>query len=247
MLGNVIRVTLNLKLGNLLRVLRRKRTCHHAFFCTVWQIPVIAGHFSKNVNAFASLVKPVFAAVHNMPFNRITQVSHARKDNREITAALRRRTFEQTINVLEQHVLRLFQMQETIDVPPKNALLALDSASSGQRFRHTVILARKATDDHLNIGNIDFTGLAVIENLVDVLVNAATFTETLLIAAPSELLALGSRRLPLIGPDCFERSRCRKIELRMLEALVAFKAKAKSANASKKLGHRNRHVPILYL
>ena len=159
-----------------------------------------------------------------MPFNRIAQVSHARKDNREIAATLRRRTFEQAINVFEQHVLRLFQMQETIDIPPKNTLFAFDSASSGQRFRHTVILAREAAHNHLNVGDVDFTGLVIIENLVDVLVNAASFAKTLLIAAPSELFALCSRRLPLISPDSFKRSRCREIELRMLEALVAFKA-----------------------
>ena len=178
-----------------------------------------------------------------MPFNRITQVSHAREDNREIATTLRRRTFEQAINVFEQHVLRLFQMQEAIDVPPKNALLALDSASSGQRFCHAVILARKAAHDHLNIGNLDFPSLIIIENLVDVLVNAAAFAKALLIATPSELLPFGSRRFPLVGPNRFKRSRCREIELRMLEALAAFKAKAKSANASKKLGHRNHVSP----
>ena len=159
-----------------------------------------------------------------MPFNRITQVSHTREDNREIAATLRRRTFEQAINVFEQHVLRLFQMQEAIDVPPKNALLALDSASSRQRFCHAVILARKAAHDHLNVRDIDYTGFVVIENLVDVLVNAAAFAETLLITAPSELFTLSSRRFPLIGPYSLKRSRCREIELRMLEALVAFKA-----------------------
>ena len=128
-------------------------------------------------------------------------------------------------------------MQKSVDIPPEHALLALDTTSLRERFSNRIILARKTTNDHIDIGNINIALFVSIEYLIDILVNAASFSETFLVAAPGKLLAIVSRRFPLIRPNGLKRTRRRHIEFRIVGIAIALQTKAKASHAGKQLGN----------
>ena len=96
-------------------------------------------------------------------------------------------------------------MQKSVDIPPEDALLTLNAASLREWFGNRIILARETTDDHIDIGNINIALFVSIEYLIDILVNATSFPEAFLVATPGKLLAIVSRRFPLIRPNGLKR------------------------------------------
>ena len=146
---------------------------------------------------------------------------------------------EEPVDVLEEHVPRLLEMQEAVDVPPQHALLALDAAGLGQGPGHAVVLAGEAPDHHVYLFRdavVVGAELVVVEHLLDVLVDAAALAEAGLVAAPRELLGLVSGGFPLVGPDRLERPCCWHVEFWVIGVAVAVKAQAKAPDAGEELG-----------
>ena len=73
--------------------------------------------------------------------------------------------------------------------------------------------------------------LGSIEDFIDILVNAASFSETLFVAAPCELLGGSPIWLPIIGPDGVEIAGWLHLEIGILGIAVTIKSKSESANA----------------
>ena len=123
------------------------------------------------IHAFTTLRKTVFSTVNHTPLDRVIQVRKAGQHNGEIAAALRRGTFEQAVDVLEQDVAWfILQTKKTVDVPPEDTFFTLDAARLGKRLGDRVILTGKTTDNHVDIGDGTLARLVFIQNLVDVLI-----------------------------------------------------------------------------
>ena len=173
----------------------------------------------KDVDALAALGESVLGAVDDAPLDRVTALGEAGEDDREVAAALGGGTLEQAVDVLEETIARrvlapiVLELEEAVDVPPKDALLALDTVRLGERASDGVVLAGESTDDHIDGGDIYFSALCLVEDLVDVLVYDGVLAEVRLVAADGELASLRSGRLPLVGPDGLEGARRREVEL----------------------------------
>ena len=156
---------------------------------------------------------------------------------------MRRGRLEQAVDVLKETELGLLHFEEVIDVPPKDALLALDAVCLIERTRDRVVLAGETANNHLNIGDFDFFRLGLLQDLIDVFVDDGIIAEAIHVATGRELTRLGSGRLPLIGPNGAEGAGGLHIKLGMSRVGIAFETQTKSTDARKKLGNINlRHV-----
>ncbi len=180
-----------------------------------------------------------------MPLGGVAGVGQAREDDREVAATFFGRALEQTVDVLEDGVAGLLEVEEAVNVPPQDALLALDAPGRGEGLRDGVVLARETAHDHVDVGNLGLARLKVVEHFMDVLVDDAARAEPRLVATSGELLTGRSRRFPLVGPDGGERARRRHVELGVVLGFITFEAQAESAHAGKELSDPNlvhRHV-----
>ena len=140
----------------------------------------------------------------------------------------------------------MLELKERVDVPPEDALLALDATRLRQGLGNGVVLTGEAADDHVDIGDINLAVPILVENNVDVLVHHRILAKARTVAAGGKLLGISSGRLPLIGPDGLVRTRGREIHLRFVGIVIPLKAQPKPADARKELGHSDdllrRHV-----
>ncbi len=60
---------------------------------------------------------------------------------------------------------RLLHLEKVIDVPPQDTLLALDAVRLIERAWNRVVLAREAADDHLHVGDFNFAGFSLLQDL----------------------------------------------------------------------------------
>ena len=245
--ARLVRVRGNVELGELLRSLDRQRPRHHAGRNPVLEVPPPPGVLCEDVGALPPLREAVLGAVHHAPLHGVAERGQAREDNREIAAALGHGALEQSVDVLEQHVPRgALEAEEPVDIPPEDALLALDAARHGEGLGHGVVLAREAADDHVDVGDVDLPGLVLVEHPVDVLVDERSVVETLRVASGGELLRLGSGGLPLVRPDGLEGTRRGQVELRVPRVVISVQAEPEPADAREELGDLDglprRHV-----
>lgn len=133
-------------------------------------------------------------------------------------------------------------LQNRIDAPPEDALLAIDAGSHACRFRNGVILAGEATHEHVEFRKFSFAVLDLLHNDCNVFVHAAAFAEAFFVAAPCELFGCAPIRLPLVCPDRSERAGGRRVELRPFRMMVAFQAEPESADAGEQFRHSYRSV-----
>ena len=81
-------------------------------------------------------------------------------------------------------------LEEAIDIPPKNAFLALDAARLGERTCNRVVLAREATYDHIDRRNAPLSGFDLVHDSIDVLIDDGILAKVGCIAARCELAPL---------------------------------------------------------
>ena len=112
-------------------------------------------------------------------------------------------------------------LEEAVDVPPKDALLALDAVCLVEGTRNGVVLAWKAADDHVDVGDLGLPRLSLVQYPVDVLIHHGALAEALGVASGGELPRLGSWRLPLVRPDGGEGACRLHIELGMVGVCIA--------------------------
>lgn len=150
---------------------------------------------------------------------------------------MRRGRFEQAVDILKETELGLLHFEEVINVPPEDTLLAFDAVCLIERTRDRVVLAGKATDDHVDTGNFNLAGFGLLQDLIDVFVDNGIITEAIHVATGGELTRLGSGRFPLVGPNSAEGAGGFHIKIGITRVGIAFEAQTKSADASKKLGN----------
>lgn len=147
---------------------------------------------------------------------------------------------KQAIDVLKKDAFRVPHLQNRIDAPPEDALLAIDAGSHACRFRNGVILAGEATHEHVEFRKFSFAVPDLPHNDRNVLVHAAARTEPTFIATPCELFGCAAVRLPVVGPDRSERAGRRHVELRMFWIVIAFQAESEPADAGEQFSHSYR-------
>ena len=124
-----------------------------------------------------------------------------------------------------------------IDVPPEDTFLALDAVCLIEGTRDRVVLAREATNDHLHVGDFNFAGFSLLQDLIDIFVDNGIFAKAVHVTTCRKLTRLGSGRFPLVGPNGAEGAGWFHIEIGITRVGIAFEAQTKSADASKKLGN----------
>ena len=149
---------------------------------------------------------------------------------------MRRGRFEQAVDVFEEAELGFLHLEEVIDVPPEDTLLALDAVRLIERACNRVVLAREATDDHLHVGDFNFAGFSLLQDLIDIFVNNGIFAKAVHVTTCRKLTRLGSGWFPLVGPNGAEGAGGVHVEIWITRVSVAFEAQTESADASKKLG-----------
>lgn len=193
-----------------------------------------------DVHAAAALRHAIVGSVDHSPLDRVAQTVQARENDREIAATLGGGGLKQTVDVLKKNAFRVPHLQNRIDAPPENALLAIDAGSHARRFRDGVVLAGEATHEHVEFGKFSFAVPDLVYDDGDILVHATAHTEPVLIAAPCELLGCAAVRLPVVGPDRSERAGCRHVELRMFWIVIAFQAESEPADTGEQFSHSYR-------
>ena len=88
----------------LLNRLDGKGALHDATPQAVRKIPGLVRFLSIDIYALAALGRAILGTIHNTPLNRETKRIQARQDNRKITSTLRRRAFQQAIDILQQTI-----------------------------------------------------------------------------------------------------------------------------------------------
>lgn len=239
----LIRIGQNIEFRHFVRIDGGEGLGHDAVVHTIDKINLAGVLLAEDVNTLATLGEAVFRGVDHAPFNGVIEVGKAAQDNGEIATALRCGRLEQAINILKEPETRLLHLEEVIDVPPKDTLLALDAMCLVERASDGIILAREATDDHLHVGDFNLACLSLLKHFIDVFVGNRVLAKAIHIATGCELTRLGSGRFPLVGPNGMEGAGGLHVKLGMTRVGIAFKTQTKSADARKKLGNVNlRHV-----
>lgn len=239
----LVRIGQDIELGHFVRIDGGEGLCHDAVMHAVNKIDLAGVLLAEDINALAALRKTVFSRVDHAPFDRVTEVGEAAQDDGEVAAALRRGRLEQAIDVLKETEARFLHLEEVIDVPPKDTLLALNTVGLIKRASDGVILAGKATDDHLHVGDFNLASFSLLQNLIDIFVDNGILAKAIHIATCRELTGLGSGRFPLVGPNGSEGASGLHVKLGMTWVGVAFETQTESTDARKKLGNVNlRHV-----
>ena len=239
----LVRIGQDIELCHFVRVDGGEGLRHNAVVHAINKVHLAGVFLAEDVNAFATLRETVFRGVDHAPFDGVIEVGEAAQDDGEIATALRRGRLEQAVNVLKETEARLLHLEKVIDVPPKNTLLALDAVRLIERASDGVILAREAANDHLDVRDFNFTGLSLLQDLIDIFIDYGIFAKAVHVATCRKLAGLGSGRLPLVGPNGAKGSGGLHIKLGMTLVGIAFEAQPKSTDARKKLGNVNlRHV-----
>lgn len=163
---------------------------------------------SLDENAAAFLRITIIGGIDHAPFDRIAELLQARQNDGEIPPLAGRRAGNQPVDVLQHHVLHRPacadpEFEQTVDAPPQHALLACEPLRAGQGLGHRIVLARKASDQHLGVERIEAgQGRVVVEHLEEVLVHQV-------LAAPAGAIHLGRplflhRGFELVGPHHLE-------------------------------------------
>jgi len=148
----------------------------------------------------SSLWEAVMSCVHDAPLDEIPEIGETREDDREVATSLCRRRLQEPIDVLEEDESRPLLLEDPIDRPPEDALLALDPVRLVQRLRDRVVLTREAADQQVVIRDLlAFAGCDLIQDDVDVLVDVYAGPEMADVAV-ERVLSLGLG-LPLVSPD----------------------------------------------
>lgn len=238
-----VRIGQDIEFGHFVGIDGGEGLRHNAVMHAVSKIDHAGVLLTEDVNALATLGETIFRRVDDAPFNGVIEVGEAAQDDGEIATALRRGRLEQAVNVLKETEARFFHLEEVIDVPPKDTLLALDAVRLIERACNRVVLAREAADDHLHVGDFNFAGFSLIQDLIDIFVDNGIFAKVVHIATCRELTSFGSGRFPLVCPNGMEWASGLHVKLGMTRVGIAFKTQTKSAYARKKLGNVNlRHV-----
>jgi len=243
----LVGVSGDVELGGGLRLLDGERLGHDARRQPPFEVPSALRLLGVDVDALPPLGKAVLRAVHHAPLDRVAEGSEAREDDREVAAALGDGALEQPVDVLQQDIAGCpLEAEEAVDVPPQDALLALDATRHREGFGHRVVLAWESADDHVDVWNLALSGLELVEHPVDVLVDEGAVEEPLCIAPRRELPRVGSGRLPLVRPYRLELARSREVELRAPRVVVPLQAEPEAADAREEFGHLDgllrRHV-----
>lgn len=239
----LVRIGQDIELGHFVRIDGGEGLRHNAVVHAIDKIDPAGVLLAEDVNALATLGKTIFRRVDDAPFDGVIKVGEAAQDDGEVTTALRCRRLEQTVNILKEAEAGLLHLEEVIDVPPKDTLLALDAVRLIERTRNRVVLAREAADDHLYIGDFNLAGLSLLQNPIDIFIDDGIFAKAVHVATCRKLARLGSGRLPLVGPNGMEGASGLHVKLGMTRVGIAFESQPKSADARKKLGNVNlRHV-----
>lgn len=239
----LVRVGQDIELGHFVRIDGGEGLRHNAVVHAIGKLDLAGVLLAEDINALAALGKPVFRGVDYTPFDGVIEIGEAAQDDGEVATALRCGRLEQAVNILKETEAGLLHLQEVIDVPPKDTLLALDTVCLIERACNRVILARETTDDHLHVGDYNLAGLSLLQYLIDIFVDNGIFAKAVHVATGCELTGLGSGRLPLVGPNGMEGAGGLHVKLGMTRVGITFETQPKSADARKKLGNVNlRHV-----
>lgn len=239
----LVRIGQDIELSHFIGVDGGEGLRHNAVMHAIGKIDLAGVLLAEDIHALATLGEPVFRRVDYAPFNGVIEIGEAAQDDGEVTTALRCGRLEQTVNILKETEAGFLHLQEVIDVPPKDALLALDAVRLIERTCNRVVLAREAADDHVNFGDYNLVGLSLLKYLIDIFIDDRILAKAIHIATCRKLAGLGSGRLPLVGPNGMEGAGGLHVKLGMTRVGVAFETQPKSADTCKKLGNVNlRHV-----
>ena len=225
----LVRIGQDIELGHFVGIDSGEGLRHNAVMHVIGKINLAGVLLAEDVNALATLRKSVFRRVDYAPFDGVIEIGEATQDDGEVTAALRCGRLEQAVNILKKTEAGLFHLEEVVDVPPKDTLLALDAVRLIERTRNRVVLAREAADDHLYIGDFNLAGLSLLQNPIDIFIDDGIFAKAVHVATCRKLARLGSGWLPLVGPNGMEGASGLHVKLGMTRVGIAFETQPKSA------------------
>ena len=106
---------------------------HHSVADAVLEVPLTRTALGVDEDTLTPLGKAVLRAVDHAPLDRIAKGRQARQDDCEVAPTLLSGALEEPVDVLEHAVagvvrrLGKLDAKEAIDVPPQDALLALNA------------------------------------------------------------------------------------------------------------------------
>lgn len=147
----------------------------------------------------SSLSCTVQSCIDHTPFNAVTKLRKAGKDNTEVTSTLFGRRFEESVNVLQQAERRLFGDKRISYLPPEDTFFALNALRGSQRMCYAVILTGESAHKERMVRDIFLFNCAYILARVKLPVDIGTVTKMLNIAIMRPLDFLAG--LPLREPN----------------------------------------------
>ena len=81
----------------------------------------------EDERAAATLHESIVGGIDDAPLHTVAEVPERSEDDTEVTTALFGRRLQQAIDILKQDERRLLGFERIVNLPPENALLALDA------------------------------------------------------------------------------------------------------------------------
>ncbi len=117
----------DIEFGHLVRVDGWERLGHDAAAHALGKVGIAGILLAEDVDALAALREAVLGGVDHAPLDRVAEVGEAAQDDGEVAPALGRGGLEQAVDVLEKAEAGILHLEEVVDIPPQDALLALDA------------------------------------------------------------------------------------------------------------------------
>ena len=145
----------------------------------------------KDEGAPSALDAAIVCGIDHTPFDAIAFFLQALQDDAKITAPLRCGRFQQTIHILQQNIAWVILLDDFINRPPENALLAFDAFGTGAGNR--VVLTGKATHQKVVRRHLVYHGGDICIHTVGIL------AKIFVVALISPLTSLAG--FPLVCPN----------------------------------------------
>jgi hypothetical protein len=108
----------------------------------------------ENESSSSALSSTILSSINDTPFYGITKGMKTGEHDAKVSTALFGWRLEQTIDIFEETEWSLFGFEDFINLPPEDALLALEALRRGQSMSDRVVLAWKTANDESMVRNV---------------------------------------------------------------------------------------------
>ena len=154
---------------------------------TIYRIIAIC----EDERAAAALHETVVGRIDDAPFDTVAEVPEGREDDAEVAPTLLGRRLQQAIDILKEDERRVLGFERVVNLPPENALLALDALSTSRSDR--IVLTGETADKQRMVWD------SRLVDQPDIHIDMRTLLAEMRTVAVKGILA-GTARLPLVRP-----------------------------------------------